>query len=146
LQRFETYKFETGSKFDEEWEQYLGLLYPSDSNLQRMFNRRVLESLEDNGDVHEVPRKVDHWLEFQTREARAACRDTLVAIEFALEEEFDAEDAADPYPHSLVVSRVDSVDSHTINGVTLELARLAGEHGGKYEGWECPVMAGDRTH
>jgi hypothetical protein len=146
LQRFDTYKFETGSKFDSEWEQYLGLLYPSDSNLQRMFNRRVLESLAENGDVHEVPRKVDHWLEFQTQEARTACRDTLIAIEFALEEEFEAEEADDPYPHSLVVSRVDSVDSHTINGITLELARLAGEHGGRYDGWECPVTAESLTH
>ena len=63
----------------------------------------------------------------------------MIAIEFALEEEVEAEDAGDPYPHSLVVSRVDSVDSHTINGITLELARLAGEHGGRYDGWECAV-------
>jgi hypothetical protein len=146
LQRFDTYKFETGSKFDPDWEQYLGLLYPSDSNLQRMFNRRVLESLAENGDVHELPRKVDHWLEFQTREARTSCRDTLTAIEFALEDEFEAEEVDDPYPHSLVVSRVDSVDTHTINGITLELARLAGEHGGRYDGWECPVTAESRTH
>jgi hypothetical protein len=146
LQRFDTYKFETGSQFDAEWEQYLGLLYPSDSNLQRMYNRRVLENLEESGDVHEVPRKVDHWLEFQTPEARNSCRDTLIAIEFALEQEYESEEAGDPYPHSLVVSRVDSVDSHTINGITLELARLAGEHSGRYDGWECPVTAQDKPH
>jgi hypothetical protein len=45
-------------------------------------------------------------------------------------------------PHSLVVSRVDTVDTHTINGITIELARLAGEHGGSYDGWECPVTKG----
>ncbi len=141
MQRFDTYKFETGSKFDSEWEQYLGLLYPSDSNLQRMFNRRVLESLEEHGDDHTLPRKVDHWLEFPTTEARVSCRDTLLAIEFALEDEFESDEPGDAFPHSLVVSRVDSVDSHTINGVTLELARLAGEHGGRYDGWESPVTA-----
>jgi hypothetical protein len=146
LQKFDTYKFETGSKFDSEWEQYLDLLYPSDTNLQRMFNRRVLESLEENGDDHELPRKVDHWLEFQTPEARTSCRDTLVAIEFALEDEFESEEPGAAFPHSLVVSRVDSVDSHTINGITLELARLAGEHGGRYDGWECPVMAEAKPH
>jgi regulator of RNase E activity RraB len=141
MQRFDTYKFETGSRFDSEWEQYIGLLYPSDTNLQRMFNRRVLESLEENGDDHELPRKVDHWLEFASVDARAACRDTLLAIDFALEDEFESEEAGDEFPHSLVMSRVDSVDSHTINGVTLELARLAGEHGGRYDGWESPVTA-----
>jgi hypothetical protein len=41
-----------------------------------------------------------------------------------------------------VVSRVDSVESHAINGITLELARLAEEHGGRYGGWESPVTQG----
>jgi hypothetical protein len=139
MQAFPPYQYECGSKFEPEWDQYLELLYPSENNLQRMFNRRVLESLAENGDVHETPRQVDHWLEFPSDEARAACRDTLVAIEFKVEDEFQAEEADDGMPHTLVVSRVDSVDSHTINGITLELARLAQQHGGRYDGWECPV-------
>jgi hypothetical protein len=139
MKGFPDYTYEAGSTFQPEWEQYLELLYPSESNLQRMFNRRVLESLEENGDVHEVPRTVEHWLEFPTVEARAACRDTLIAIDFVLVGEYLSEEADDELPHSLVVARVDSVDSHTINGITLELARLAGEHGGRYDGWECPV-------
>jgi hypothetical protein len=128
---------QAGARLD----QYLGLLYPSDSNLQRMFNRRVLESLEAHGDAHETPRQVDHWLEFPNEAARTACRDTLVAIEFRVEDEFLGDEPDDQMPYTLVVSRVDSVDSHTINGITLELARLAQEHGGRYDGWESPVTA-----
>lgn len=139
MKGFAEYAFEAGSTFQPEWEQYLELLYPSESNLQRMFNRRVLESLAGSGDAHEVPRAVEHWLAFPSEEARAACRDTLVAIEFALVDEYLSEEPDDAFPHSLVMSRVDSVDSHTINGVTLELARLAHEHGGRYDGWECQV-------
>jgi hypothetical protein len=45
-----------------------------------------------------------------------------------------------------VVSRIDSVDTHTINGITLELQRLAGEYCARYDGWECPVMrSAERT-
>jgi hypothetical protein len=143
MKSFDNYKYQTGSMFQPDWDQYLSLLYPSDSNLQRMQNRRVLETLSERGDVHEVPRKVDHWLQFDSNEARTACRDTLTAIEFALEDEFESEDAAHPFPLSLVVSRVDSVDSRTINGITLELARLAGQHGGRYDGWECAVAQGE---
>jgi hypothetical protein len=139
MRAFDSYKYETGSMFQPEWDQYLNLLYPSESNLQRMQNRRLLELLAEGGDVHEAPRKVDHWLQFASAESRAACRDTLVAIEFALEDEFDSDELASSYPLSLVVSRLDSVDTHTINGVTIELARLATEHGGRYDGWECPV-------
>ena len=46
----------------------------------------------------------------------------------------------DPLPYVLVVSRVDAVDSHTINGITLELARLASENRGSYDGWGCDAM------
>ena len=135
---FPDYSFEAGSTLQPDWEHYLELLYPSASNLQRMMNRRVLDSLGQGGDVHEVPRKVDHWLEFPTPDARAAARSTLEAIEFAVEGVYESEAGAE-LPYSLVVSRVDSVDMRTINGITLELARLAQEHGGNYDGWESPV-------
>jgi hypothetical protein len=139
MKPFDGYEYECGSTLQPDWDHYVDFLYPSDSNLQRMFNRRVLEDLAEQGDVHETPRKVDHWLEFPAEDARASCRETLVAIEFSVEDEFLSEEEGEPLPYTLVVSRVDSVDSHTINGITLELARLAGEHGGRYQGWECQV-------
>jgi hypothetical protein len=141
MKAFETYKYETGSSFQPDWDQYLNLLYPSETNLERMQNRRLLEALAEQGDVHEVPRKVDHWLYFADETARAHCRDTLVAIEFTVEDESRSEEQDDPLPYVLVVSRVDPVDSHTINGITLELARLAAENGGSYDGWGCDAMS-----
>jgi hypothetical protein len=139
MQPFAQYKVQAGSTFQPEWEHYLELLYPSASNLQRMFNRRMLESLAERGDVHDAARKVDHWLGFSTEEGRAACRETLEAIDFRMEDEYVCDDPAHPMPHALVMARVDAVDSHTINGITLELARLADDHGGGYDGWDCPV-------
>jgi regulator of RNase E activity RraB len=137
MKSFEGYEFQCGSAFQPEWDHYLGTLYPSDTNLQRMQNRRLLEGLAAEGDVHELPRKVDHWLYFADEEGRTACRDTLVEIGFAVEEETIGE--GDQLPFSLVVSRVDSIDKQSINGLTLELVRLAGEHRGDYDGWGSPV-------
>lgn len=143
MQAFETYRYETGSALQPEWDQYVKLLYPSDSNLERMRNRRLLEALAADGDVHELPRPVDHWLYFADESGRAACRQTLAEIGFAIEDEgFDQPDARQ-MPFSLVVSRLDSVDKHSINGLTLELARLAREHRGSYDGWGCEAIAGD---
>jgi hypothetical protein len=138
MKNFAEYTYETGSTFQPEWEQYL-MLYPSETNLERMQNRRVLEALAEEGDAHEVPRKVDHWLYFGDEASRAACRETLVAIDFAVEDEGMVEENAGDLPYVLVVSRVDSVDTHTINGITLELQRLAGEYCARYDGWECEV-------
>lgn len=138
MKAFPDYKYETGSTFQPEWEQYL-MLYPSETNLERMQNRRVLEVLAEQGDSHEIPRKVEHWLYFGDEASRAACRETLLAIDFAVEDEGMAEEEGGDMPYALVVSRTDSVDSHTINGITLELLRLAGEYSARYDGWECPV-------
>lgn len=143
MRGFAEYRHECGSTLEPDWNQYLDLLYPSSTNLQRMFNRRVLEDLASRGDVHELPRAVTHWLQFPTEEARASCRETLMAIEFKVEDEFPADDEDDALPHVLVVSRVDSVDSHSINGITLELVRLTDEHGGRYDGWESPVVVAE---
>jgi hypothetical protein len=71
--------------------------------------------------------------------ARGLPRKRCVAIDFAVEDEAMVEEDAGALPYALVVSRVDSVDTHTINGITLELARLAGEYCGRYDGWECEV-------
>ena len=138
MKEFPGYKYESGSTFQPEWDQYL-MLFPSDTNLERMQNRRLLESLAEQGDAHQVPRKVEHWLYFSDEATRSACRETLMAIEFVVEDEGLNEETGEEMPYGLVVSRVDSVDSHTINGITLELQRLAGEYCARYDGWECAV-------
>lgn len=144
MKNFADYRHEFGSTFQPEWEQYF-MLYPSESNLERMQNRRRLEELAADGDVHQLPRKVEHWFAFADEATRAACRDLLTAIEFTLEEESLSEDEAEVLPFALIVSRADSVDSHTINGITIELARLAREHSGRYDGWQCEVTRAENA-
>jgi hypothetical protein len=139
MQAHPAYQYETGSTFQPDWDQY-EMLFPSETNLERMQNRRMLESLAEQGDCHELPRKIEHWLYFADEISRAACRDTLVAIDFLVEDEGMSEEDSAALPFALVVSRTDSVDSHTINGITLELQRLAGEYCARYDGWECPVV------
>lgn len=138
MKGFEGYQHEFGSTFQPDWDQYFSL-FPSDTNLERMQNRRLLEVLAREGDVHTVPRKVEHWLYFANEATRAVCRDALVSLSFAVEDESVSDEEDDELPWQLVVSRADSVDSHTINGITIELARLAREHAGAYDGWDCSV-------
>ena len=87
--------------------------------------------------MHELPRKVEHWMHFVDESTRAACRDTLTAVAFAVENESVSDEESGDLRYQLVVSRTDSVDWHTINGITIELARLTREHQGAYDGWDC---------
>ena len=136
MKGFPDYKYDLGSTFQPEWDQYL-MLFPSAANLERMQNRRMLESLAQQGDVHELPRRIEHWLYFASEAARAACRDALTALGYSVEDESLSDEEGDEHPWQLVLARVDRVDSHTINGITIELARLTREHQGVYDGWDC---------
>ena len=144
MKSFPDYKYDFGSTFQPDWDQYL-MLFPSDSNLERMQNRRMLESLAEQGDVHDLPRKIEHWLYFADEASRAACREALVSAGFAVEDESLSEEEGDELPFHLVVARVDKVDSHSINGITIDLARLAREHDGVYDGWDCMAVRQEGT-
>lgn len=47
---------------DPDWEEYLDFLYPDEYSYQCIQNRRVVMSLEENGNDPEILREVDHWL------------------------------------------------------------------------------------
>jgi hypothetical protein len=138
MKNFPDYQAELGSTFQPKWQQYFSL-YPSANNLERMHNRRQLEALASAGDVHELTRKVEHWFGFRDEAARMACRETLEAIEFVVEGESQSDEEGEEFPFTLVMSRHDSIEGRTINGITIELARLAREYQGIYKAWECAV-------
>ena len=116
------------------------MLYPSETNLERMQNRRMLESLAEQGDEHEVPRKIEHWLYFGDEASRAACRDTLVAIDFAVEDEGMAEEEGDGHAVSRSWCRASTAWTRTPSTASRSSSqRLAGEYCARYDGWECAV-------
>ena len=70
LSPFSGYEFETGSRPDADWEVYIEFIYPTERERQGIENRRVLDSLADNGDRAEVVREVCHWIYFREAKAR----------------------------------------------------------------------------
>lgn len=123
---------------DPEWTFYRDFLYPSPGQMQWILDRRVVDQLRSHGDSLEVPRPVDHYVNFTDR----AARDEFLKL--AVERGFegrtsDVEDEAAPRFCAHLV-REDPVDLSHIHEVVLELRALADEHGGEYDGWGCPVQ------
>ena len=143
MKAFPEYKYETGSTFQPEWEQYL-MLYPSETNLERMQNRRAARGAGEAGRRARSSAQGRSLAALRRRSlARGLPRDAAwPSISPSKTKAWRRRTASD-MPFALVVSRVDSVDTHTINGITLELARLAGEYCARYDGWECPVTRGE---
>lgn len=137
MEPFPNYQWESGSKHDPDWQQYLRVLYPSPRDMQRMMNRHVIEQLMKHGDSLEKERPVFHWAYFRSEQGRSQFAAAVRDLGYTITNEHKRDDH--PYPFGAAFERVDRVDWDSINQVTLELFELARSCAGKYDGWETSV-------
>jgi regulator of RNase E activity RraB len=136
---FRDYRFESGTQHDTDWRQYRDVLYPSDIDMQRIQNRRVVDVLANRGDDHLIPRPVDHALYFRTPVERKAFAEAAIRAGFAAVSEGDHEtDEAGRY--FLNVVRTETVTLEQVDRSVSELLELAKRYDGDYDGWGCEVQ------
>jgi regulator of RNase E activity RraB len=138
LAAFKEYKFDLGSQEDPLWGHYLGVLYPSPEDLERIKNGKVLDVLREKGDVLSTPRDVQHWIYFRSHESRSLFR--RAAIDSGFEVMFESDSSKTTLPFGISVMRKQSVDREQIDASVIELFRLAQQYEGDYDGWETPVV------
>ncbi len=125
--------------YDPDHTFYANKLYPSPREYRSILNQEMVEELQEQGDNSEIPRRIDHWIQFQTLEDRNHCLYDLDGSGFEIEPAglFDP----DPrYPFPLQVYRSDRTDNASINEITSYLWDMAQNHNGRYEGWETIVV------
>ncbi|WP_227940225.1 DUF695 domain-containing protein [Alkalihalobacillus deserti] len=127
-----------GIEEDEPWAFYYEFLYPNQYHFQHMSNRELVEMLENEKDDLEVPRMIEHWVEFETLEHLKAFERDIRQKGFTTEE-YEQEKNEDG-TYSITISREDSVDYHLIDSVTDTIIETAQKHNGEYDGWESPVI------
>src|SRR5690606_16060455 len=70
LEHAGTRRVEAGSEPDPQWTYYRELLLPDAERRQWMDDRRLVQVLREQGDALSTPRRVDHWANFASAEAR----------------------------------------------------------------------------
>ncbi|HYH13812.1 MAG TPA: DUF695 domain-containing protein [Flavisolibacter sp.] len=135
---FPTYAFDVGIKEDNQWEQYLGFMYPSDREWQSIQNRRVIDNLKEHGDPLTKARPVDHWIFFKTAADKEKFLSKISDEGFTVVAN-DYDTALGETPYQLQLSRVDKVDHKSVDDYVLHLWQLAEESEGEYNGWETSV-------
>jgi regulator of RNase E activity RraB len=130
-------QIELGSKPDSMWSYYREFLLPDDERRQWMSDRRIVELLEEHGDLLSTPRRVDHWAYFPSADSRDAFVKHVTRDGFEIEGVSDDADGDQSFGAQVV--RTDTVELEAIHEVVMTLVRLAEQHGGTYDGWECPV-------
>jgi len=136
--KFKSYKYYINIEDDKDWQAYREFLYPNEETLEYMSNEKVLDQLRAAGDKLEKARKVDHWLYFKSDADRGKFVKYAEGQKFRIESK-DYVKESDP-SYQLHISRIDMIDSGSINKLTLELKKRAKEFGGEYDGWETEVV------
>jgi regulator of RNase E activity RraB len=139
LSAFRNYRYEAGTREDAGWSTYMNFLLPSKVDRQRIENRRVCESLEQNGDKLTAERAIDHWSYFPTPEAAAAYLADVASEGFQVRSKPNSDEGTLRF--GARVWRLDVPSYTNIDDVTLPLFEAAERHGGEYDGWECRVEA-----
>ncbi len=121
---------ECASQEDADWNYYLDFLYPSPERMRWIQDRRVVDSLASHGDDLSAERRVNHFIYFETVEARESFLAAISELGF---EHLLLED------NGLQIHRVDSVQLDAIHALSEELNRLVESEHGSYDGWETSV-------
>jgi hypothetical protein len=137
MRGFAAYEYTTSTRPDENWNLYREFLYPAPKQFESIKNRRVLAALEKNGDPLSLAREIDHWAYFATAEARDQYVQKALELGYTPRH---AEATPDEGGFLGRVFRVDVPSYANIDNVTWPLHEAATEAGGKYNGWESPVM------
>lgn len=134
LALYPAYRGETGVQSDPDWSTYYKFLSPSEDDLQRIFNRRVMSALTEGGDALTDIRPIDHfayfptWLAAQTFAARMAAQGFRAHVA----------DPSDNGSHGVELARPGRPSE--IDEIVLPLARAVREAGGDYDGWGCEAI------
>lgn len=126
--------------YDRNWTNYTEVLYPSETEKEKMENRKMIMALQSKGDDLSRARRIEHTLYFKMAQSR---RTFLISpslsgfnvSEMPIEKTIDGD-----YPFLLIIWHHERPDLKKMNEVTLTLTHLAQKNGGKYEGWQTRVL------
>ena len=125
---------------DPDWDLYFRILYPSPMEIIQIQNNEMVEDLLESGDSLTTPRPVEHLAFFASEEGRNGFEERLNGKNYAVISKHKNQDAEDEMPFGVHFQKETSVDWEIISELTYELADLASEFGGEYEGWDCEAI------
>jgi uncharacterized protein (TIGR01619 family) len=138
MQSFQDYDFAAGVRNEATWQTYFEFLYPSEIDRLCIENRRVCQTLKQNGDALTQEREIDHFAQFPDAASRSRFVDEALKLGFAARATTDPETPDGGFSIHLV--RADIPDYANIDAITEPLFGLAKEFGGSYDGWGCPIV------
>ena len=138
LQASSGYHIQLDLSVDAEHQRYREELYPSEDDWQVIKDLEVIENVERHGDDGMQPRKVDHWIYFDSK------ADSVDFVNWAKNDGFSEEvtdsSVTDDGKYCVRLSHYGTLNIGDISSRTIALRQNAAKHGGDYDGWETFVI------
>ena len=134
------YELDVSFREDLKHEGYWHDLYPTEDDWRVIHDLEVLDQLRKRGDDGHAERQIDHWVYFDDDKAAAPFVSAAEAAGFT----HDAKHShrADDGTYCVRLNHVGPATIESVSRRTIALRRKAEEFGGKYDGWETPVVTG----
>ena len=139
MESFGDYTYKIKAHLDTEWAFYLQFIYPSRLEYQSILNRRVLDKIGQHGDPMTEARNVDHYVHFESEQDREEFIHEVKPENFRIMKKgFDP--VRNGLPYSLIISRLEQMETSTIDEAVFYLIQAAEACQGEYDGWETGVI------
>jgi len=129
-------KFESSVVKDVKWDFYHKNLYPSELEFHNSESDKIIALLEEEGDVLEVSREVEHYISFDTATQKERFLQNVLESGFAFKDDISSEE----FEHGVAVVKNHPVTKEAVAVVVQELYELLKKEHGYYEGWSTVLV------
>ena len=140
MDKFKAFPWLCKAVLDKTWSNYFEVLYPSPNELEKMENRRIIETLKQKGDPLKTPREIDHLFYFKTIAGRQTFLKNLDVDDIKIVEMPPERSELGDYGFRLKISRSDIPDQFTMDKLCIYLRESAVKNSGIYGGWQTYII------
>jgi regulator of RNase E activity RraB len=109
----------------------VGNLLPTDIEMQKIQNYKILDSIGQHGDDGKTVREIRHWMYCEDNVHSNKLETAIKKLGYSIQESAD---------ERIVFSKECSLILNELNSETEQLNELADKFGASYDGWETPVV------
>ena len=130
------YEISSSHEEDGTWSYYQKLLYPTPKEWQIIENHHVCDKLKADGDNLELPRVIEHKLQFISEYKKRDLIEELEEEGFQINDDLTTEDGYSGF----TFERIDIPTHENIDALTLHLIDILDIYDAKYDGWETSLI------
>jgi uncharacterized protein (TIGR01619 family) len=140
MKKYHDFPWLAKALYDKQWANYFEVLFPPDTELEKIENRRMVKYLEGKGDNITRPRKIEHLMFFKTQGNRKKFLETFTMEGFSVTEMPVEKTETEEFPFRLVMTREDKPEVMNMDAITLQMLQLCKKNNGRYQGWQTYVV------